>query len=70
MKNELAIAALPGSHPLKIAQVEPVKTTNVLTIVKIDSKQKNSPYFKKFFQVAPAVQEETNWDNEWFSSYE
>ena len=70
MKNELAIAEVSGSHPLKIAHVKPVKTTTVLNIVNINSKQKNFPYFKKFFQVAPAVQEETNWDNEWFNSYE
>lgn len=70
MKNELAIAELPGGHPLKIAHVEPVKIPTVLTIVNFNQKQKNYPYFKKFFQVAPAVQEEANWDSEWFNSYE
>jgi hypothetical protein len=70
MKSQSATAVLPGSHPLKIAHVEPVKTNMVLTIVNFEFKQKKSPHFKKFFQVTPAVQEEANWDNDWFNSYE
>ena len=70
MKNEPVIASLPGDHPLKIVHADPVKTNNVLAIVSINLQQKKSPYFKKFFQVTPIVQQEANWDNEWFSSYE
>ncbi len=70
MKTQLAAPVLPGSRSLKIAHVEPVKTNMVLTIVNFEFKQKKSPHFKKFFQVTPAVQEEANWDNDWFNSYE
>ncbi len=70
MKSQLVPAALPGSRSLKIAHIEQVKIHNILTIVNIELKQKKSPYFKKFFQVTPAVQEEANWDNDWFNSYE
>jgi hypothetical protein len=70
MKVQLVTAALPVSHPLKIAHIEPIQTNNVLTIVNFELTHKKSPYFKKFFQVTPAVQEEANWDNDWFNSYE
>ncbi len=64
------MASLPESHLLKIAHPGPVKTDNVLTIASTNLQQKKSPYFKKFFQVGTAVQQESNWDNEWFNSYE
>ncbi len=70
MKTQFATDALPIIHSLKIAHVTPVKIDNILTTVNFELKQKKSPYFKKFFQVAPAVQVETNWDNDWFNSYE
>jgi len=70
MKIPLVMAALPDSHSLKIAHPEPVKTENVLTMVNTNLQQKNSPYFKKFFQVTPAVQQQANWDDDWFNSYE
>jgi hypothetical protein len=70
MKNQLVIAALPDDPPLKIVHANSVKTDNALTVVSTNLQQKKSPYFKKFFQVTPAVQQEGNWDNEWFNSYE
>jgi hypothetical protein len=70
MKTQLAPDVIPTSHSLKIAHVKPVKIDNILTLINFQQKQKQSPYFKKFFQVTPAVQEETNWDNDWFNSYE
>lgn len=70
MKNQLAIAALPDDPPLKIVFADAVKTDNVLNMVSSNLQQKNSPYFKKFFQVTHAVQQEANWDYEWFNSYE
>ncbi len=66
MKTLLATDALPVTHQLKIAHIESIKIDHTLTIVNFDLKQKKSPYFKKFFQVTPAVQEEANWDNDWF----
>ncbi|MFN2440697.1 MAG: hypothetical protein ABR503_15950 [Chitinophagaceae bacterium] len=70
MKTQLVIAELSGEPPLKIVHADLIKTYSVLAVASINLHQKNSPYFKKFFEVTPAVQEETNWDNEWFNSYE